>query len=192
MPVPQPMFTRRQVLKTGLLAAGGLLTGVGVASVQPRHPERYRKLQVLGAYQAEVTRAFGEAILPAEAGFPTMDEANVIPRLDEELFFVDPSIQSDFKAALMLIELLPFRFGYMSRFSRMPRAQRVDVLRRAQASGVEIANVVVVAAAVMVRYLYYGSEKTWAAVGYDGPFGGLPEKPSEQRQYYQRLTKERS
>ena len=47
---------------------------------------------------------------------------------------------------------------------------------------------VLLAAAVMIRYLYYGHEKTWAAVGYDGPFAGLPEQPSEQRRHYLTLV----
>jgi len=190
LPFAENAFGRRQLLKRALLVCAGLATGLGAVRSRAKNYGGYRGLQVLGPYQADVVYAFAEAVLPTGPGFPSIKEARVIERMDEEIYFVEDGIRSDFMAAIMLVEMLPLTFGYASRFSRLSIEKRVAFLRAAKAADTEVVNVVTLALAVMVRYLYYGHPSAWAAVGYDGPFGRIPAKLGEQRRHYLRISRQ--
>lgn len=134
---------------------------------------------------------FLEAILPKlNSEMPHHSRANVIRRLDEELSFVDESIRSEFQDALLFIEWYPlisfFRFPW-SKFSQMDISMRQELIREScqEKSGIVRAAFSNIR---MLGYLfYYGNPATWEGIGYDGPFGGFPQKDYEQRQYYRKV-----
>ena len=125
---PKPTFARRQFLRNSLLGVGGVLgvTSIGATVfLSNEYRVRYGQLLYLRGHLADIVHTFAEAALPQGQGFPTVEEAKVVPRLDEEFYFIDPTIQNDFKAVLFLVEAIPLWEGYFSRFSRLSREDRV-------------------------------------------------------------------
>lgn len=116
-------LSRRRFLKLGIAV------GVGVAAIaafrssifkQKNHlaATPYGNLLVLDAAQATTFYAYAEAVLPNAKGFPTALQANLIQRLDEELYFVAPAIRSDAKLVIDALEWLPMVYGYFPAFQR--------------------------------------------------------------------------
>lgn len=67
--------------------------------------------------ETKTVAAFSEVVLPiTEPGMPNLEEANVMRRLDEELYFVSEEIQEDFHSAVMVLEYLPIFYGHFSFF----------------------------------------------------------------------------
>ena len=192
MNTPKPVFARRKFLKYSLLSLGSLVgagaLGAGVF-VSNRYRDKYGKLLVLDGHLADIVHAFAEAALPLGTGFPSIEEAQVVNRMDEEFFFIDPAIQSDFKAVLYLVEAMPIAEGYFSRFSRLAREKRIEFLEQMQSTDNDLYRVAIANARMVVRLMYYGHPSTWKAIGYDGPFANVPEVRSEQRKYYASLVK---
>lgn len=188
----RPGFARRKFLKytlLGLGAAAGLgAAGVGVFLTN-RYATNYGKLLVFNGHLTDILHTFAEAALPVRAGFPTIEEAEVVRRADEEFYFIDPDITADFKAALYLIEALPISLGYFSRFSRLDRSERVAFLEKMQNTENDLVRVAIANARMVVRLMYYGHSSTWKAIGYDGPFANVPEVVSSQRKHYASLVR---
>ncbi|MBM9499465.1 hypothetical protein JWG44_04280 [Leptospira sp. 201903071] len=132
----------------------------------------------------ETLSSFAKAVLPEDEGFPDIEESEVISRLDEELFFVDSSISGDFDTAMWILEFLPIRFGYWSRFSKLKKEEAREFLNGALQSESELVRNIVSSVRMVVMLVYYGHKSTWKEIGYDGPFGNFPEKLSESRIYY--------
>jgi hypothetical protein len=187
----KPVFARRKFLKNTLIGLGTVAglsaVGVGVFNTN-QFADKYGKLLVLDGHLADIVHAFAEAAMPIGNGFPSIEETQVVKRMDEELFFINENIQSDFKAVLYLVELLPFSYGKMSRFSRLSRAERIALLEETTNTDNDLTRVAVANIRMVVRLMYYGHPSTWKAIGYDGPFGNIPEVVSEQRKYYASLV----
>lgn len=184
------IFERRKFLKYSLLGVGGLIGIGGIGAtvfLSNKYNEKYGKLMVFDGHLVDILHTFAEAAMPKPInGFPTIEEAEVVRRLDEELFFADSNIQSDFKALLFLIEAMPMANGYFSRFSRLPKEKRIEFLEKMQTTETDIYRVAIANVRMLTRMVYYNHPSTWKAIGYDGPHGNIPEVVSEQRAYYKR------
>lgn len=183
-------LSRRQFLQAGLaagaLTAGGVLAGCargGGALGADGQP-----LLFLGATEAATLAALGAAVIPTQPGFPSLTEAGVIRRIDEELSFVGAALQGDMRAAFGVLEYAPFLYGRWSRYSRLDLAGRREVLKAMMASRVETLRAVGANLKILVHFFYFGAAASWRATGYDGPFSHLPPIASEQRQHYARQT----
>lgn len=189
---PTKFFARRNFLKFTLLGLGGTVAaaagGVGYLTMTNRFRSRYGALLVLDGHLADVVHALAEACVPTAAGFPAVEQAEVVKRVDEELFFVSDGISGDLKAALYLVEMLPMTYGHFSRFSRLSVAERREFLTRASGTSDDTVRAVIANLSGMMRWYYFGHPSTWNAIGYDGPFMNLPEKRSEQRVLYAKLV----
>lgn len=185
-------FARRRFLKLTLLGVGGAVAaaagGIGYLTMTNRYRDRYGKLLSLDGHLADVAHALAEASVPNRPGFPTIEEAEVVTRLDEEMFFVDDAISGDLKAAFYLLEMLPLAKGHMSRFSRLTVAERRQFLTEASDTSDDTVRAIVYSLPATMRWYYYGHPSSWKAIGYDGPFLGLPEQRSEQRALYTTLV----
>jgi hypothetical protein len=142
------------------------------------------KLLVLSPAQAATLAALAQAVLPSQTGFPTVEQAQVVQRMDEELWLSDVSIQEDMGAALSLMEWLPLMYGHWSRFSRLNKAQRMRVVQQCMESSIDIVRAVGTNLKLVSHFMYFGHASSWAAIGYDGPFQKLPPKISVQRKAY--------
>lgn len=187
---------RRRFLKVALATA----TGVGLATGGVfRKLASYKdsgetfetdfgRLLVLKDKHANLVYAFADAMLPKGEGFPTPAEAKVVERMDEELYFVAPSIRADLRMALDVMNLLPFFYGRMSTFLGLDSADRLAFLQETQATKSDTVRAVVNALRLLVSIIYYGHESTWKPIGYDGSFGRFEPQVSVQRAYYANLT----
>ncbi|MBM9575739.1 hypothetical protein JWG45_01100 [Leptospira sp. 201903070] len=173
-------LTRKKFILTAILSAL-LLGSVGFVL---RSAQKVKRL-FFSRFTEETLSWFAKTILPEEEGFPDLEKAEVVSRLDEELFFVDSSISGDFDTAIWILEFLPLRFGYWSRFSKLKREDAKEFLNLALRSETELIRNIVSNIRMVVMLVYYGHKSTWNQIGYDGPFGNFPEKLSESRIYYQ-------
>lgn len=184
----QQTFSRRSFLKYALLGGGSLLAVGALVRFWPR--KSFGKLVTLNDYLGDALEAFAEVTLPREPGMPDATTAQVIRRLDEELTFVAPQISSDFIAAIYLIEFSPAAYGFFGRMSRLEPAKRIAYLKRAGGEGSDLVRAAVSNIRMLILLSYYGHASAWPKIGYDGPYGALPEKLSEQRLHYRKLTGE--
>jgi len=189
-------FAKRRFLKMTLLGIGGTIAvasgGVGYLTMTNRYRERYGKLLSLDGHLADIVHTLAEASVPDRPGFPTVEQAEIVTRLDEEMYFVSDGISSDLRAAFYLLEMLPLANGYMSRFSRLSVAERRKFLTEASDTTDDTQRVIIFNLPAMMRWYYYGHPSSWKAIGYDGPFMNLPEKRSEQRMHYAALVGRKS
>lgn len=189
---PTKFFAKRRFLKIALLGVGSTVVaaagGVGYLTLTNRFRSRYGTLLVLDGHLADVVHALAEACVPTATGFPTVEQAEVVTRLDEELYFVSEGISGDLKAALYLLEMLPMTYGHLSRLSRLSVDERRELLTRASGTKDDTVRAVIANLSGLMRWYYFGHPSTWNAIGYDGPFMNLPEKRSEQRVLYARLV----
>jgi hypothetical protein len=139
---------------------------------------------VLSDDQATTLAALAQAIIPSQTGFPSVAQARVVQRMDEELWLSDSSIQDDMRAALGAMEWLPLAYGYMTRFSRLPMAQRQSLVRSWMESRIELVRAIGTNLKLVAHFMYFGHASTWTAIGYDGPFQKMPPIQSVQRKSY--------
>jgi len=183
---------RRSFLKLGLMTgavAVAVLNGCtdAVTSFSGARRTPYGTLLILDEEQARTMEAFAETVVPSAKDFPSAREARVVQRLDEELFFVSGNIAADVKTVLDVLEWMPVAYGYFSRFSRLSPDKRLAFLNGTKNTGSATVRAVIHNCRMICFNLYYGHQSTWAAIGYDGPFSGIPEQLGEQRRYYAEL-----
>lgn len=183
-------LSRRRFLKGAIVAVGGI--GVGTSLTACSTPAGRagdgQPLLLLSVNEATTLTTLGEAIIPRQKGFPSLAEAEVVARIDEELSFVGKSIQSDMRAALSVLEFAPFLYGHFSRYSRLDEATRRTLLGQMMTSRSEILRAVATNMKVLIHFMYFGHRSSWKAIGYDGPFAQRPPIASAQRKYYAAQT----
>lgn len=173
---------RRRFLKLlTATSAGGALLPLAACAPEATAPDR---LLVFSASQAATLAAVAAAVIPPQTGFPTVAQARIVQRMDEELWLSDISIQEDMCAALMVLEWLPLTYGYWGRFSKLEIPAQRAVLTRAMESSVETVRAVGTNLKLVSHFMYFGHPSTWNAIGYDGPFQKLPPIISSQRKAY--------
>lgn len=182
--------SRRRFLRGAGFVCAGVGVGLGASACREDHAMGLdgRPLLALDARQAATLAAVADAVVPTQPGFPTAAQAQVLRRFDEELSFVAPSIRDDLRAALDVLEFLPPLYGRLSRFSTLDAAGRRDVLTRMCSSRVELLRAVGANVKILVQFFYFAHPSVWTAIGYDGPFGRMPEQTSEQRAWYAQHT----
>ena len=179
------VFSRRKFLMWNLLGVGGILGGTTFWSyMSRRYPE---PLPGLGNYAGSVLFSFCEAILPESDVRKGVRRA--LRRLDEELFFVEESIRSDFNSALILLDLLPLKYGYFSRFGGLSPEVRRDFLKELTDTESDLERTAYSSLRMAVFMIYYGQEETWSEIGYEGPYTGKKQYLTESRKYYRELIK---
>lgn len=183
---------RRSFLKLGLMTGAAAVAAINgctsaVELISGPRVTPYGTLLVLDEGQARTMNSFAEAIVPRGEGFPSVVDAEVVQRLDEELFFISSDIAGDVKMVLDVLEWLPMAYGYFSRFSRLSLEKRLKFLNGTKDTASDTVRAVINNGHMICFNLYYGHESTWAAIGYDGPFSGIPEQLGAQRRYYAEL-----
>lgn len=189
-----------------LLLLGATVGGAVVAASQwnwlrlasgPRHLANWsdgKRLLVLTPSEAQLIEHLGDAVLPcgtvSSTGFtwPTMQEAHVVRRLDEELYFIAEQIRSDFKLALKVVNVLPLLYGDTAFFSSLPRTGQQACLRASENTRIDAIRAAVNACRMGVTLQYFGNTASWPSMAYDGTFSKLPQQLSSQRLHYKKLT----
>ncbi len=174
-------LSRRRFLKLSA-AAGAALAG-GSALLMSGSTEHYRKLlppgakpEVLSEKELAVLAAVLERLFPAEAGWLSARDAKLAERIDKELSFHTPKLQSDFKAALLLVEHGGLLHLAVTRFTRLSAADQDAHLER-MAEGTELERQAVGALRVMGNFFFYCDERTWGSIHYEGPHVEIAAPP---------------
>ncbi|EMJ90663.1 hypothetical protein [Leptospira alstonii] len=181
-------ISRRKLFGFGL---GGLFSiGIGAFFLSRSKNRSFAKTLFFSASEIEFLSAYSQTLLPQEPGFPDLEKAEVIRRLDEEFFFVDPSISDDFKSLILILEYLPLVTGYWSRFSKLDEKDRKNFLHSLESTESDTIRAALANLKLPIFLVYYGHESSFKAISYDGPFGNPPEKLSESRIYYKKILGE--
>jgi hypothetical protein len=178
---------RRAVLRLGvggalLLALGGGLAGwisAGYAALLDPGDVPV----ALSVKELAVIRAVVDAFFPAEDGFPSGVELGVHQRVDEELWSAPALTRSGFKSGLALLEHLPPIYGHAHRFTALPREARLAVFEAMLRSERETIRQIAVALKQATHLFYYGHEKVWPLIHYDGVFVSVPRPPASSLAY---------
>jgi|JI10StandDraft_1071094.scaffolds.fasta_scaffold93871_3 hypothetical protein len=139
-----------------------------------------------------VMEKWAEVILPERTDkMPSVEEAEVIRRLDEEFSFVSPDIQEEFHSAILVLNVLPFFYNHWTYFENLSFQTRKKFLEQVSQTESDIVRAVIGNLKLVTFLAYYGHKSTWNQIGYDGPFGNPPEKWSETRIYYKSMIGEK-
>tara|TARA_R110000850_G_scaffold276957_1_gene421111 strand:+ start:1607 stop:2182 length:576 start_codon:yes stop_codon:yes gene_type:complete len=183
---------RRKFLKLGVLGGSSLIAASQIGCTkqsEPNHSLVQRKLLVLDGKESSIIVAIAEVILPSAKNFPSVEQALLVERIDEELFFVSQSIQSDFKLALSVVNTMPILYGYFSFYTNLSKNERLLCFKELQNTRFDSIRAASNAARMIINLVYFSHSSTWDLIGYDGTFAKVPEIMSEQRNYYKQLTK---
>ena len=189
-PMPITGLSRRRLL--GLALGLGALWLTGCA--QRRHEARSSARGTARCLsfddgQVATLEALIVAVVPRLPGFPSVTDAEVLDRFDEESYFVSAEVRDDIRTALEALEYLPLLYGRLTRFSRLALDARRQVLEAATHSRFAVPRAVAGSLGMMVHLFYYGHRATWPATGFDGPFSGIAPILSEQRLHFAALKK---
>lgn len=190
--MPLPTLSRRRLLASGLggavLVCGG---GLSWLTLGYRLPEGEVAIG-LSVKELCVVRALVEAMLPAESDLPSGLELGVHVRIDEEVWAGPDAVRADLSAALQLLEHLPPLFGHPGRLTSLSPARRLAFLEQALRHGPQPVVQAVVALKQMVHLFFYVHPRTWAAIGYDGPWVPEARPPASSRAYAELLAARRA
>jgi hypothetical protein len=172
-------MNRRGFLKLSGVAA--LVLAGGSVLAMRRAGARYRAMLPPGAAPSVLTEkelavlcAVCDRLLPG--GSPTAREARVAERIDRELAFHGPRLQSDVKLAILLVEhggwtrLSPTRFT-----ARDPDAQDAWLEHMQNSDGLMAQAFAGLREIAM--FFYYCDERAWPRIHYEGPLVSMPSKP---------------
>ncbi len=186
---------RRKLLKGAVLVAGAALAGYQIGRLRsPGDPfpgvGPEPDTLVFTRREAALLEHIGRAILPSGAPWPSLRDAEVVQRLDEELLFTDDHTRSEFSLALRGVENLPLLYGYFDRFQHLALDDQRAVMERAEQTRSELIRAATNGVRMAINLVYFGHSATWSAIQYDGPFAQLPQHLSQQRTFYRSLQQE--
>ncbi len=189
-----PKVGRRTWLKLGV--AGGALFAVGGGVAAWLSWGYDRKLGArdrpvsLSVKEFAVVRAVVSALLPGADDLPPGNELGVAQRVDEELWAASEKQRAQLKQGLQLLEHLPLAYGRASRFTALDPDDAARLFTELVASDRDSVRQLALALKQLVHLEYYGDERTWAAMRYDGPLG-IARKPPASHVAYARLVARR-
>ncbi|HEY1098418.1 MAG TPA: hypothetical protein VGF99_05805 [Myxococcota bacterium] len=174
--------TRRRLLAFGVGGTALLVGGGALSFFALGYDDRQRRA-ALSKKEAVVVRAIVEALYPAAGVFPAGVDVGVVERIDEELFAQPAHVCSDLKAGIQLLEHAPPLLGRMARLSSLAVDERAAMFELLLQRGPQV----VVQAAAALKQLsslaYYGDQRVWGALGYDGPWQQTPLPPSSHQRW---------
>ncbi|MCZ8157917.1 MAG: hypothetical protein O9264_17485 [Leptospira sp.] len=164
----------------------GSLGALGVYFVFSPFVGRTVRTLFLSKNQSEVLLAYLSAILPQTFSGNDAHKKIVIQRIDEELYFVNESIQSEFYSGILLVEFYPWLLGYWSSFSKLDTRDALECIENGLKSGSLSVRAAFSSVRMLCYLIHYGQKEPWKDIKYDGPFGSFPQKISESRAYYKK------
>jgi len=180
-------LSRRRFLKVGGVAAAALAGGAWLL-MRGGGDAHYRALcpgaapRVLSTKELGVLAAFCERVCPAPG--PSQPGARVLriaERIDHELAFHTAQLQSDVKAALLLLEHGGWLHLSSTRFTRLSEAEQDACLARMGVEGNELERQVFSNLKLLALFFYYCDERTWQAMHYEGPFAARKAPEADSR-----------
>ena len=184
------MTTRRTLLLGGFGAGVFVAAASGWAWLSVGYSLPPDTIAVaLSEKELAVVAALTEALVPGEDGMPNGLALGVPQRVDEEVWAAPPAIQSDLKAALLLLEHAPPLIGFASRFTHLDVEARRACLRAMLGSDKAVLVEAAAALKQMIHLFTYARDEAWPAIGYEGP--RVDRVPPESALAYAALSKRR-
>jgi hypothetical protein len=183
---PANPLSRRRFLKIGSVAAAALSGGAWLA-MRGGGDEHYRGLcpgaapRVLSVKELGVLAVFCERVCPEPGELqPGARVLRVAERIDKELSFHTAQMQSDVKAALLVLEHGGWLHLSTTRFTRLSERLQDTYLTRMGIDGHEVERQVFSNLKLLALFFYYCDPRTWKAMHYDGPLAAkkAPEADS--------------
>lgn len=165
--------TRRVFLKrtAGLLVLLGL-GGVG-RHVFRRRVELPAGLHYLDEREAETLLHLSGVMLPPEEGFPSLEDVQLLRRLDQKIGHLSRAERRDLKSLLYAFESFAVVMGPAAgAFSSLSEVERHRYVKGWMNSGLKVKRVGFSALKQLVFYTYYTHPQSWPALEYAGPWVG--------------------
>ncbi|MFQ5667039.1 MAG: hypothetical protein ACE5I7_11480 [Candidatus Binatia bacterium] len=181
---------RRTLLKTSLRAATALTLAplLPGCTASPPRAERFDKLRFFSKEEGYVLERFTARMLPPHPGRPTVEDVELIVRLDEEINWlqtnIDARLGSDLKHLLQLVEYGPFLIGFKFRpFTRLADAAQDDFLQRWARHRFATLRMAFRNLRALCVFFYLCDDRTWNSMRYAGPWlsGGAATLRAWQR-----------
>ncbi|MED5371926.1 MAG: gluconate 2-dehydrogenase subunit 3 family protein [Myxococcota bacterium] len=155
------MPSRRHLLLGGL----SLATAAGLGSVLWAHrpPQQWLDSPFLGATPRATLVAALEVLLPEPARAPELAAG-----VDSFLATDDPAVAEQLRLALLVLE----HGAGLRAFSRMPLAQRTQVLLDWESSELVLRRQIFQALRKTAVFTFFADPGQWSVMGYDGPWVG--------------------
>jgi len=176
---------RRKWLGSLLIGGGLAALGGAVALVRSSgyrvSSEAARALRVLVPWQYLVVRDVARRMVAADRaqGVPSPDEVGVTEFIDGYLVDMRPALRRDFLRLLRYVEqLAPLGSGLTARFTELSPNEQDEVLGSLEASRFDELRAGFQALKSIVMMGYYRDARTFAILGYGGPFVLDPPEPA--------------
>lgn len=174
---PLLVLGRRSLLRLSAGAAGAIAAGalLPACSAPPPPAERFAKLGFFSPAEGYVLECLAARILPAHRGRPTVEEIELVVRLDEEIGWLaanaDRSLGGDFRNLLRLVEYGPFFIGFLfAPFTRLDYASRDVFLHCWERHRVATLRMAFRNLRALCAFFYFCDQRTWASIHYAGPW----------------------
>jgi hypothetical protein len=170
---------RKLIVGAAMLGAAGVLgvlrsRGYALPKPEPRlvslEPWQYlvvvhlaRRIAAPDVNGVDKAQASGSVVSP--------DDVDVAGFIDKYIASMRPKLKKDLLAFLGLLEqVLPLSSGHVSRFTQLDEEAQDDVLRKLEASESEMLRGGFQGMKSLVFMGYYRDPRTWAVLGYEGPW----------------------
>jgi hypothetical protein len=178
-PAQGTRLSRRRFIKLGL--GGAVLLGAGTLLSRclggyDLPEEVARRLRALSTKEYLIFQAIAARVLRADGeGYPDPEELDVGLFVDGFVARLDPADAGDLRNLLNAVEhLSPLMAGRLERFTRLETDGQDEVLNALMTSDVGMARGAFDALKTLCVMAYFRHERTWTAIGYDGPQVGRP------------------
>ena len=164
-PIDRRTFLRGSAGGVAALAAATLLPA-GCAGYPP-----VANLRLFSAKEFAVLEALADTFVPAADGVASATGLDVAGHLDRRLSVEPALVRKQLKQAVLLVEYGGFWWGpARARFTRMSPAARAQYMEEWMAADSAFRRQVGQLFRRAIIQAYYSDERTWAGIGYDGPF----------------------
>jgi hypothetical protein len=179
-------FLVRGVTGSAVLGALGCLPGAG-GDAAALLGDGVRLLR-LPRRPAGVLAAALRRVIPPREGSPSVDEVDLVGRIDRELYFQPDAMVRDLLDALRVLEWWPVLTGRFARFSALEVGAQDRVLEGMARSRFDLVRSSFSGIRMLGLFYYYAAESTWPAIGYDGTWAA--PNPPETARYVARADAE--
>lgn len=176
---------RRDFLRLGVLS--GLVLPLGCSAARrvaaPATAEGVLQFPVaLSEHHFAILVTLVEGLYPGDERRPAGLALGVPQRADEEFYFAPEHVRAQFELALDVLEWGGPVAGWWGRFTGLERDERAGQFAKLFDHPFDSFRQVAVGLSQVVRSFYYADERSWPAIGYDGPW--QPPKPPDSAAHY--------
>ena len=172
VPSTSSRFSRRFLLRRTAYGAAAMALGGALLGSWSRRVTRLpaAPLTCLAADEAAILTAVCETFLPPAPGFPTIQDAHLVERLDAKLASMDPEDAGDVKTLLSVFEYgAPVVGPALGRFTGLSDAARERYLAGWEQSRLEFKRTGFHALKYLIYLFYYDTPASWKKLQYAGP-----------------------